>query len=215
MFDYMDLTIKLILGFFALILQINLAGKGNLAPTNAVDQLQNYVLGGIVGGMLYNPDITILQFFSVLLIWTLIVFITKFLTNHFAPIKKIIDGEPTTVIYNGKILVEQAAQRGITAYDLSFKLRNAGISDIHSVKRAILEQNGQLTVTQVGDDAYHYPVILDGHIDHDALELINKDEPWLNAQIAKQKYDLEDIYMAIWLNQTLLVYAYGHGSAKH
>ena len=40
---------KLAIGLLAIILQINLMGKGNLAPTSALDQLQNYVLGGIIG----------------------------------------------------------------------------------------------------------------------------------------------------------------------
>ena len=39
---------KLAIGLLAIILQINLMGKGNLAPTSALDQLQNYVLGGII-----------------------------------------------------------------------------------------------------------------------------------------------------------------------
>ena len=61
-----------------LIFQINILGKGNLAPTSAVDQVQNYVLGGIIGGIIYNRNITVLQFVMVLLIWTVIVFIVKF-----------------------------------------------------------------------------------------------------------------------------------------
>ncbi|WP_375708576.1 hypothetical protein [Schleiferilactobacillus harbinensis] len=44
--DYFALFIKLALGFAAFVLQIGLAGRGNLAPSNAIDQLQNFVLGG-------------------------------------------------------------------------------------------------------------------------------------------------------------------------
>ena len=53
---YFDVALKLLLGFLALILVINLTGKGNLAPASASDQVQNYVLGGIVGGVIYNAD---------------------------------------------------------------------------------------------------------------------------------------------------------------
>lgn len=60
---YYAAIIKLGLGFICLIFQINLLGKGNLAPSSAMDQVQNYVLGGIIGGVIYNGDITILQFF--------------------------------------------------------------------------------------------------------------------------------------------------------
>ncbi len=35
---YSLLALKLLMGFLGLILQINLLGKGNLAPTSAMDQ---------------------------------------------------------------------------------------------------------------------------------------------------------------------------------
>ncbi len=41
---------------------INMTGKGNLAPSSATDQVQNFVLGGIIGGVIYNSSITILQY---------------------------------------------------------------------------------------------------------------------------------------------------------
>ena len=73
--DYTQLFIKFSLGILTLIIQINVFGKSNLAPTTALDQLQNYVLGGIIGGLIYNKCITVLQFLLVLIVWTLLFFI--------------------------------------------------------------------------------------------------------------------------------------------
>ena len=70
---YAIVAIKLTLGLLALILVINLTGKGNLAPASASDQVQNYVLGGIVGGVIYNDDISTLEFILILAIWFLAV----------------------------------------------------------------------------------------------------------------------------------------------
>ena len=58
---YIIVALKLVLGLLALVLVINLTGKGNLAPASATDQVQNYVLGGIVGGVIYNADISVCQ----------------------------------------------------------------------------------------------------------------------------------------------------------
>ena len=41
--NYLEITFKLVLGLLALITVINLTGKGNLAPTTAMEQIQNYV----------------------------------------------------------------------------------------------------------------------------------------------------------------------------
>lgn len=48
------ISLKLFIGFIVMILIINITGKGNLAPSSASDQVQNYVLGGIIGGAMYN-----------------------------------------------------------------------------------------------------------------------------------------------------------------
>ena len=56
---FLLVAIKLLIGFLALITIINISGKGNLAPNSASDQVQNYVLGGIIGGVIYNNSIKI------------------------------------------------------------------------------------------------------------------------------------------------------------
>ena len=52
--EFILVAIKLLIGFFALTIIINVSGKGNLSPSSASDQVQNYVLGGIIGGVIYN-----------------------------------------------------------------------------------------------------------------------------------------------------------------
>ena len=44
MSGFVLVTLKLLIGFFALTIIINLSGKGNLAPSSASEQVQNYVL---------------------------------------------------------------------------------------------------------------------------------------------------------------------------
>ena len=43
--DFILVAVKLLIGFLALISVINITGKGNLAPSSASDQVQNYVFG--------------------------------------------------------------------------------------------------------------------------------------------------------------------------
>ena len=209
MFSYWDVTIKLALGLLTIILQINLSGKSNLAPISALDQVQNYVLGAIVGGMIYSTSVTVLQYILVLLIWTLLVLVLRFLTHHNRYVKRLIDGQPQLLIKNGQF-VSTALKNGMSANDLMFRLRTEGITDIRYVKRAVLEQNGQLTITQVGDDAVKYPIIVDGQVNLDALETSNHDEAWLLTQLQAQHYTVSDIYLATYTNKQLLLFPYQH-----
>ena len=142
MYIYAPIVLKLGLGILCLIIQINLMGKGNLAPTSAMDQIQNYVLGGIIGGVIYNDSVTILQFILVLIIWTLLVLILKFLKENNRIVRRIIDGKPVTLVHNGKVNVKECLRNGVSAYDLMFKLRASGSLEIEKLKRVVLEQNG-------------------------------------------------------------------------
>ena len=71
---FISIAIKLALGLISLVFVINVTGKGNLAPSSAVDQVQNFVLGGILGGIIYNSSISILQYIIILIIWTIVIY---------------------------------------------------------------------------------------------------------------------------------------------
>ena len=124
---YIIVAVKLILGLLALVLVINLTGKGNLAPASASDQVQNYVLGGIVGGVIYNTDISIPVFMLILAIWFAAVLSLRWLKKNNDLVKRLVDGRPVMLISRGKIDVKAARKVGLSAHDLAVKLRMQGI----------------------------------------------------------------------------------------
>lgn len=206
---YTPIIIKFALGIICLIIQINLMGKGNLAPSSALDQVQNYVLGGIIGGVIYNDSITVLQFVLVLIIWTLLVLVLKFAKEHNRYVKRVVDGRPITLIQNGVVDVNECLKNGISANELMFKLRANGIYEVENVKRAVLEQNGQLTLIEFGDEDIRYPIIVDGQSNEDVLELIKKDEVCLEEQIQQNGYQkINEIYLGEYLSGKLNLYGY-------
>ncbi|MFC2552476.1 Protein of uncharacterised function (DUF421) [Stutzerimonas stutzeri] len=205
---YTFLAVKLAIGILGLVLQINLMGKGNLAPTSAMDQVQNYVLGGIIGAVIYNDNIGVLQFSLVLVLWTLLIFTLRFIKNYNRVVKTIIDGRPVWVILNGKVQTGECMKNGISAHDLMFKLRAAGVYEIATVKRAVLEQNGQLSIIQYGDQDLRYPLIIDGQIDHDILDIIGRDEAWVHQELEAQQTTVNQVYIGEYLNGRLIVHPY-------
>ena len=194
---YAIVAVKLILGLLALVMVINLTGKGNLAPASASDQVQNYVLGGIVGGVIYNDDISIPVFIVILTIWFAAVLSLRWLKKHNNMVKQLVDGKPVTLISRGKIDVKVARKAGLSANDLSFKLRMQGIYSVKDIKQAILEQDGQLIITSFGEENPKYPLITDGSVQKSTLEMIDKDEDWLMAELKKLGIeDASDVFLA-------------------
>lgn len=206
---FLLVAIKLLIGFLALVLIINITGKGNLAPSSASDQVVNYVLGGIVGGVIYNNSIKIYEFIVILGIWCLLVLGLKWVKNHNVKAKQLIDGKAHIIIDDGKILIENCKKSGLSAHDVAFKLRTNGIFSSDEVKRAIVEQNGQLIVIQSGEENPKFPIITDGQVQHDILSVIGMDEEWLLEELKKQGIEnCSDVFLGEYVNKQLKLTTY-------
>lgn len=206
---FLLVAIKLLIGFLALITIINISGKGNLAPNSASDQVQNYVLGGIIGGVIYNNSIKILDFIGILCIWCALVLGLKWLKQHVVKVKQIIDGKALIIIDEGKINIENCRKVGLSAHDVSFKLRTNNVYSIKDVKRAVVEQNGQLIIIHYGEENPKFPLITDGHLQTDILEVIGKDEDWLIEEIKKQGLEkYSDVFLGEYVDGNLILAPY-------
>ena len=187
--DFVLVFIKLMIGFLSAIAIINFTGKGNLAPNSASDQIQNYVLGGIVGGVIYNKNIGIFECLLVMLAWFLLVTGFRILKKHNVRVKQIIDGKALIIINNGKVDIENCKKAGLSAHDMAFKLRAQNVYSVKKVKRAVVEQDGKLIIVLNGEENPKFPIITDGHLQKDILEVIGKDEDWLKEKMREKDFE--------------------------
>ena len=204
--DYAEIALKFLLGLLSMVMVINFTGKGNLAPTSAMEQIMNYVLGGIIGGVIYSRDLHLWQFAIVLFIWFSLVYMLRRLKARSHFMQRILDGNPTAVIVNVEVDVAACKKAKITAHELTFKLRMHNIFNIRKVKRAVVEQNGQLLVVMAGEENLKYPLLTDGSVKTTVLEAIDKDEAWLRAELAKMGYsDPSKLFLVDYLGGQLVV----------
>lgn len=178
--------LKLFIGFIVLILIINITGKGNLAPSSASDQVQNYVLGGIIGGAMYNENVKIPQFLGILCIWCTMVLLLRWIKKHNVKAKQILDGKALIIIEDGKVNINNCRRFGLSVHDVSFKLRTNKVYSTNKAKRAVIEQDGALIIVNEGEENPKFPVITDGHVQTDILKVIGKDEAWLTEELNKR-----------------------------
>lgn len=207
--DFYVLTAeKFLLGILVMILQINILGKYEFSVNTPLNQIQNYVLGGIIGGVIYNSSISVLTFLIVLLIWSLVVIVVKLLINN-QFIKSLVVGNPVILIKNGKVNVANCAQVGISADQLMLHLRTEGVSSTKDVKSAIMEPNGKLTILDKNSETPKFPLISNGRINYDVLELIDHEEEWLINMLNKQGIESpREVFLAEYRNKELYLVPY-------
>ena len=206
---YFLVAIKLLIGLLSLSFVINISGKGNLAPSNASDQIQNYVLGGIIGGTIYNSAITVLQYILILFLWCIVILGLKWIKTNNRFMGQLLDGQPLVLVNHGKLNIANCRRAGLSAHDLSFKLRAAGYYYVEDLQRVVVEQDGRLLIIPYGEENPKYPLVTDGQIQTDILEIIGKDDTWLTETLADMGYrDLSRIFLVEYRDGKLLVSAF-------
>ena len=206
---FLLVAIKLFIGFFAMVIIINISGKGNLAPSSASDQIINYVFGGVMGGAIYNSSVRIPDFIVVLCIWCVFVLSMKWVKKRNLKAKQLIDGKALIIIDDGKIDITNCKKARLSAHDVAFKLRTNGIYSSKAVKRALVEQNGQFIIIQAGEDNPKFPIITDGQVQTDILKVIGKDEEWLLDELKKQGiYAYSDVFLGEYVDKTVIITPY-------
>ena len=159
--------------------------------------------------MIYSPAITLFQFAIVLVIWAFLIIGLRKLKTKILVFRHFIDGTAVIVINRGKIDIAACKKAKITAHDLAFKLRKEGVYYIQNVKRAVLEQNGELIVVLAGEENPKYPIITDGIIHKGVLEDVDKTEEWLLEELHKQGYEtVSEIFLAEYYGGQVKVVPY-------
>ena len=205
---YLLVGIKFILGILIMILQIHILGKYEFSVNTPLNQIQNYVLGGIIGGVIYNTSISILTFLIFILVWSLVVIIVKLMVN-IGFVKSLVVGTPTTLVKNGKVNVANCAKVGISAEQLMLTIRTEGLDSTKDVKSAIMETDGKLTIIDMKSAAPKFPLISNGRLNEDVLEIIGHDKDWVKSKLKECGIEsINDVFLGEYVHGRLVVTAY-------
>lgn len=133
--------------FFALAV-LRFAGKRRLAHLSPMDLIIIIALGSAVGDVLIYPqDIVGIgnAMVAVAAVVGLQIAMSKLVEKN-TRIAYIIEGEPTLLIHNGRILRQNLDDEDISEDDLKEMLRERGVASARRVKAAYLERSGDLGI---------------------------------------------------------------------
>ncbi len=192
--------IRSIISFFALLLLVRLMGKQQMAELTFFD----YIVGITIGSIASNLSVTVNQntvaTLTGMAIWTILPILLAYVSLHSVWVRKIVEGEGTVVIENGKILEQNLARLRLPIDDLLSQLRAKGIFNISDVEFALFETSGNLSIQIKSQKRPITPsdlnltttyeglptnLIEDGVVLIDALRSLNLSKAWLEHQLEK------------------------------
>ena len=151
----MELVLRTAVVYVLLWAVIRGTGKRELAELGPFDLVLLIVLGDVVQQAVTQEDMSITGGLIVLSTMGLIVVAVGELIRWSARARRIVEGNPTTVVRHGVVEPEAMRVERLPMADLLEAARSKGIDDLASVRYAILEPNGRfsfITNDQSTDD---------------------------------------------------------------
>ena len=208
MIFYIETFIKLLLGLLMATGIIKITGKTTLAPQSPIDQIQNYILGGIIGGTIYSQDISIIKFVVVMLIWAVISLSFYYLRKKFPKLSELLDGKEIRILEQGKIQKKGLKEANLSINQLYAMLRSKGVSSITQVEIGTIEKNGNLSIILKEATDNSYLVISDGELNGEEMQRAEITEHMLIELLAKKEEVVIENIALLELGDNLVVNAY-------
>ena len=210
--EYTQMLTDIIFGFFALFVITKVLGKTQISQITTFDFISALVLGELVGNALFDEKAGIPEMAFVVFIWGSLMYIIEWTTQKFKGTRYLLEGSPSIVIYNGKLIRDEMKKSKLDINQLRHLLREKDVFAINEVEYAIMETDGTVSVLKKSE--YQTPtrkdlklanqevklsaiLINDGEIIEDNLREKNLTEEWLMEQLQEQGYaTIEDVFYA-------------------
>ena len=195
--DILQISIRTVLSYFILVFCLRIMGKREIGQLSLFDLIILLSIADImiIGIENYN-DNWMLSLVPVLIL-TLLQKLVSLLLLKKVKARKIIDGEISIIIKEGKICLNEMKKQSYNIEDLMLQLRTKDIYDIRKVSLAILETNGNLSVyTDSLNEFCPIPVIISGEINKTALEISGINEEWIVEYLGNNHLSKKDILCA-------------------
>lgn len=198
---YIKLFIECFASYFYLVLLLRFLGKKEMSKLSIYDLIVFLLISELMTLSIGNEEISFMQSAFASLVIVLFDKICSYLSLRFKWIKKILEGHPTYIIYQGRLLKYKMKSLNYSIDDLCHHLRQEGIASLSEVEFAVLETDGNLSVIKKTDYQVMIPstLISDGEINEDILETIHKDKKWLFHELKKAGIkDYHDIFYCVY-----------------
>ena len=215
---FLQIASKLVVGLIGLLLVTRLLGKKTLSEITPFDLIYTLVLGGILEESLYDDKINALHFLFAVALWGIMIYFLESVVQKKDKINTFIKGTPSVLIYDGELNLLEIKNNHIEMEQLRSMLRSQNCFSLRTVKYAVLEIGGSISVMNKSeeDEEFSYLLVDEKVIEMNTLQSIGKDKNWLIENLKEKGHpNLEDIVYAEWSpKQGLYVKTYRQSEKK-
>jgi uncharacterized membrane protein YcaP (DUF421 family) len=201
--------------FYVLILGIfRIMGRREIGELSILDLVVFIMIGEMAIMAIENPGKKLIFTVMPMVLLMVIQITMAKISLKSKRFRDLVDGKPTIIINRGKIDEDAMRKQRYNFDDLLTQLREKDIRSIADVEFAILESSGSLSVIEKMNNSngepkegdITIPLIIDGAVEEENLQRINKTNFWLRQELKKLGYrDIRQISFCSYENGKFFV----------
>ncbi|MDF2791790.1 MAG: rane protein [Neobacillus sp.] len=212
--QYLMIMFRTIFFYVLILLFFRVMGKREIGELSILDLVVFVMIGEMAIVSIDNPKRPLIETIIPMVLLVLIQIGLAMLSLKSKRFRDLVDGKPTIIINKGKIDEQAMRKQRYNFDDLLTQLREKDIRSIADVEFAILESSGSLSVIEKINNPYGepkegditIPLIIDGCIEEENLNRINKTNFWLRQELKKLGYrDVKKISFCSYENGKFFV----------
>lgn len=201
--EYFIIILRTLILYTLILVIFRIMGKREIGELSILDLVVNIMIAEIAVISIDNTDENMMKTVLPMLLLVVVQISMAMISLKSKRFRDFVDGKPTVIISQGKIDEREMKRQRYNFDDLLLQLRENNIRNIADVEYAILEPSGKLSVFTKDnkEGGITIPLIVDGAIQDDNLDRIQKTNLWLRQELRKKGYqDIKNISFCSFQN---------------
>ncbi len=143
------IVVRTVVVYVVLLLGLRLAGKRELGQMTPFDLVVLLIISNAVQNAMVGPDTSLNGGLLAAMVLLVVNWGVGRLGLRYAAVRAGLLGTPTLLVHDGHLVTEHMRREGIAEDEVLQALREHGVQDLGSVKLAVLEVDGTISVVPV------------------------------------------------------------------
>ncbi|WP_239586897.1 DUF421 domain-containing protein [Shouchella xiaoxiensis] len=182
-----SILFRTIIMFLAVLIFFRLTGKKDLGEVSVLDVIVTLMIAELAVVLIDDPELPLYRGLAPIALLIVLQRLFSYIQIKNQTFRDLVDGEPVILIKDGVLQQENLKKQNYTIDDIMLQLRDKNIADIQEVEWAMLEASGTLSIFKKSEQTpLTLPLIMDGSIQRDHLQILSYSEEWLLQKLSEQ-----------------------------
>jgi uncharacterized membrane protein YcaP (DUF421 family) len=150
-----EIALRTSVVYLTILLGLRLFGKRQLGEMSVGDLVMILLIANAVQNAMVGVDVSLIGGLTAALVLLVMNFLVVRGLGRTALGERLLEGGPTLVVKDGRILADGIRREGVTREEIETAIREHGIADETGVRAAYLEPDGTISVIPIEVQALH------------------------------------------------------------